>query len=71
MSSRSKEKEPKRFYDSGPWALAAPQPMARKIGSFLVLFFKKELLRFPSITTVAKLQRIATASAHPCRIGLL
>jgi hypothetical protein len=37
----------KNFCDSGPVALASPQPMPQSKKSFLVLFFKKELLAFP------------------------
>jgi hypothetical protein len=44
--SFSEEKEAKRLFYSGPGALASSQPMPPNKRSFLVLFFKKELLAF-------------------------
>jgi hypothetical protein len=41
--SFSEEKEPKRLFESGSWALAATKPMAQSNKSFLLLFFKKEV----------------------------
>jgi hypothetical protein len=66
------KKEPKNFWCSGAWALAAPQPMPQSKGSLFGSFSaEKDLLSLPTITTVAKLQRIATASAHHRRMRLL
>jgi hypothetical protein len=42
------KKEAKKFLDAGPWALSATPPMAEINKSFLVLFFKKELLPAPA-----------------------
>jgi hypothetical protein len=38
------KKEPKIFCSSGPRASSPPQPMPQQRGSFLLLFFKKEVL---------------------------
>jgi hypothetical protein len=38
------KKEAKNFFSSGAWAVSPPAPMAQIKKSFLVLFFKKELL---------------------------
>jgi hypothetical protein len=44
-TSFSEEKEAKRlFCYVGTWALAAPQPTARRDKSFCAAFFKKRLL---------------------------
>jgi hypothetical protein len=42
--SFSEEKEPKRLYDSGPWALNPSKPMAQGNKSFLRRFFSKKRL---------------------------
>jgi len=38
------KKRAKNAYESGTWAVMAPKPMPQINKSFLVLFFKKELL---------------------------
>jgi hypothetical protein len=43
-TSFSEEKEAKRLLDAGAWGVAATTPTAQSHKSFLVLFFKKELL---------------------------
>jgi hypothetical protein len=40
-----KKKNQKDFYESGLGAMEPSQPMSRSNRSFLVLFFKKELLK--------------------------
>ncbi len=53
---------PKRPYDSGPWALAPPQPQSQSSKSFLLLFFKKEALpsmKITAFTDHAFLPRVA------------
>jgi hypothetical protein len=39
-----KKKKQKNFWNFGPWAVAASQPMVPSHKSFLLLFFKKEAL---------------------------
>jgi len=43
-SSFCEQKEPKKLYESGSWALAFQTRKAQVNKSFLVLFFKKEPL---------------------------
>jgi hypothetical protein len=45
-TSFSEEKEAKRLWESAPWALAYPTPMAQIQRSFCAAFFKKRLLLF-------------------------
>jgi hypothetical protein len=43
-TSFCEQKEAKKLFYTGTWALVRPQPMAQIQEHFLVLFFKKELL---------------------------
>jgi len=43
-ASFCEQKEAKKLFYSGPWALAATQPMAQIQKSLLVLFFRREHL---------------------------
>jgi hypothetical protein len=43
-TSFCEQKEAKKLFYSGPWAMSPPTPMLQTKESFLVLFFKKELL---------------------------
>jgi hypothetical protein len=49
-TSFCEQKEAKKLYESGAWALAQRQPMAQSQRSFLVLFLKKRTASFSMIS---------------------